>query len=164
MAHRIVACAGGFGSLQNPMKFLPYFGGPAVWIPNGPRRPAAHRRWADARNSMAAGDQQFPRRTTRQNGPNEDIAMIGDNRQTARSSPRIRPVRVMRMREVVRAEGLEPPQLSSLEPKSSASTNSATPARRASSSTAMPRAAAYNMRHSLAAIIRARRRRPQPRR
>jgi hypothetical protein len=30
--------------------------------------------------------------------------------------------------EVVRAEGLEPPQLSSLEPKSSASTNSATPA------------------------------------
>jgi hypothetical protein len=28
----------------------------------------------------------------------------------------------------VRAEGLEPPQLSSLEPKSSASTNSATPA------------------------------------
>jgi hypothetical protein len=32
--------------------------------------------------------------------------------------------------KVVRAEGLEPPQLSSLEPKSSASTNSATPARR----------------------------------
>jgi hypothetical protein len=30
---------------------------------------------------------------------------------------------------MVRAEGLEPPQLSSLEPKSSASTNSATPAR-----------------------------------
>ncbi len=30
---------------------------------------------------------------------------------------------------VVRAEGLEPPQLSSLEPKSSASTNSATPAK-----------------------------------
>jgi hypothetical protein len=30
--------------------------------------------------------------------------------------------------EMVRAEGLEPPQLSSLEPKSSASTNSATPA------------------------------------
>ena len=29
---------------------------------------------------------------------------------------------------MVRAEGLEPPQLSSLEPKSSASTNSATPA------------------------------------
>jgi hypothetical protein len=29
---------------------------------------------------------------------------------------------------LVRAEGLEPPQLSSLEPKSSASTNSATPA------------------------------------
>ena len=29
---------------------------------------------------------------------------------------------------VVRAEGLEPPRLSSLEPKSSASTNSATPA------------------------------------
>src|SRR5438128_393161 len=30
---------------------------------------------------------------------------------------------------VVRAEGFEPPQLSSLEPKSSASTNSATPAK-----------------------------------
>jgi hypothetical protein len=30
---------------------------------------------------------------------------------------------------LVRAEGLEPPRLSSLEPKSSASTNSATPAR-----------------------------------
>jgi hypothetical protein len=30
--------------------------------------------------------------------------------------------------KMVRAEGLEPPQLSSLEPKSSASTNSATPA------------------------------------
>jgi hypothetical protein len=34
---------------------------------------------------------------------------------------------------LVRAEGLEPPQLSSLEPKSSASTSSATPARTASS-------------------------------
>src|SRR5947209_7199319 len=33
------------------------------------------------------------------------------------------------VRVVVRAEGLEPPQLSSLEPKSSASTNSATPAK-----------------------------------
>ena len=30
--------------------------------------------------------------------------------------------------KMVRAEGLEPPQLSSLEPKSSASTSSATPA------------------------------------
>src|SRR4029077_10598473 len=33
-----------------------------------------------------------------------------------------------RCRRLVRAEGLEPPQLSSLEPKSSASTSSATPA------------------------------------
>src|SRR6202035_4378956 len=40
------------------------------------------------------------------------------------------PVIVMRKRcrRLVRAEGLEPPQLSSLEPKSSASTSSATPA------------------------------------
>src|ERR1700754_1692080 len=35
---------------------------------------------------------------------------------------------------LVRAEGLEPPQLSSLEPKPSASTSSATPAQRTSSS------------------------------
>jgi hypothetical protein len=34
---------------------------------------------------------------------------------------------------LVRAEGLEPPQLSSLEPKPSASTSSATPAQRSSS-------------------------------
>jgi hypothetical protein len=38
---------------------------------------------------------------------------------------------------LVRAEGLEPPQLSSLEPKSSASTSSATPALLASSPAAM---------------------------
>jgi hypothetical protein len=44
MAHRIVAYAGGFGILQNPMKFLPYFGGPAVGILRAPKRPAAHRR------------------------------------------------------------------------------------------------------------------------
>jgi hypothetical protein len=36
---------------------------------------------------------------------------------------------VKRCVRLVRAEGLEPPQLSSLEPKSSASTNSATPAK-----------------------------------
>src|SRR5258708_7548485 len=50
---------------------------------------------------------------------------------------------------VVRAEGLEPPQLSSLEPKSSASTNSATPARRhqraSRSRQAPPGGAAYIM-------------------
>jgi hypothetical protein len=47
---------------------------------------------------------------------------------------------VMRKRcqRVVRAEGLEPPRLSSLEPKSSASTSSATPARIASCPAAMP--------------------------
>src|SRR6516225_1667487 len=47
-------------------------------------------------------------------------------------------------KRLVRAEGLEPPQLSSLEPKSSASTNSATPAVIASNPAAMPRAAAYS--------------------
>src|SRR5712675_3365838 len=43
-----------------------------------------------------------------------------------------------RCQRLVRAEGLEPPQLSSLEPKSSASTSSATPARIASCPAAMP--------------------------
>ena len=56
--------------------------------------------------------------------------------------------------DLVRAEGLEPPQLSSLEPKSSASTNSATPAKRAPCLAAMPRAAIYNMCRRLAAILR----------
>ena len=51
-----------------------------------------------------------------------------------------------RWKRLVRAEGLEPPQLSSLEPKSSASTSSATPALIASIPAAMPRAAAYSMR------------------
>ena len=45
-----------------------------------------------------------------------------------------------RCRRLVRAEGIEPPQLSSLEPKSSASTSSATPAGSISPA-AMPRAA-----------------------
>src|SRR3954463_1093005 len=47
-------------------------------------------------------------------------------------SQRTRLSRIRRANAVerlVRAEGLEPPQLSSLEPKSSASTNSATPAK-----------------------------------
>ena len=48
-------------------------------------------------------------------------------------------------KRLVRAEGLEPPQLSSLEPKSSASTSSATPAEVHPGPAAMPRAAAYNM-------------------
>jgi hypothetical protein len=41
MAHRIVVCAGGFGRLQNPMKFLPYFGGSVAGILKlpGDRRP-----------------------------------------------------------------------------------------------------------------------------
>jgi hypothetical protein len=43
---------------------------------------------------------------------------------------------------LVRAEGLEPPQLSSLEPKSSASTSSATPARQAFSGADLTFAAA----------------------
>jgi hypothetical protein len=55
-------------------------------------------------------------------------------------------------KRLVRAEGLEPPQLSSLEPKSSASTSSATPAEKASGPAAMPRAAAYNMRPSARSI------------
>src|SRR3954451_431667 len=46
------------------------------------------------------------------------------------------------MRAVVRAEGLEPPRLSSLEPKSSASTSSATPAR---ARPIPPGGAAYSM-------------------
>ena len=50
---------------------------------------------------------------------------------------------------LVRAEGLEPPRLSSLEPKSSASTSSATPAGIASYPAAMPRARAYSMRTSV---------------
>src|SRR4249920_3110614 len=54
-----------------------------------------------------------------------------------------------RCRRLVRAEGLEPPQLSSLEPKSSASTSSATPADSIIGPAAMPRAAAYNMQPQL---------------
>jgi hypothetical protein len=50
---------------------------------------------------------------------------------------------------LVRAEGLEPPQLSSLEPKSSASTSSATPAEKALGPAAMLGAAAYNMSPSV---------------
>jgi hypothetical protein len=46
---------------------------------------------------------------------------------SAETCPKI--VMVKRYVRLVRAEGLEPPQLSSLEPKSSASTNSATPAK-----------------------------------
>jgi hypothetical protein len=40
-----VACAGGFGRLQNLMKFLPYFGGPATGILRTPsdRRPIGDR-------------------------------------------------------------------------------------------------------------------------
>ena len=38
-------------------------------------------------------------------------------------------LRKVRTAPLVRAEGLEPPRLASLEPKSSASTNSATPAK-----------------------------------
>jgi hypothetical protein len=41
--------------------------------------------------------------------------------------PEIRHLQTL-LKRLVRAEGLEPPQLSSLEPKSSASTSSATPA------------------------------------
>ena len=48
-------------------------------------------------------------------------------------------------RGVVRAEGLEPPRLSSLEPKSSASTSSATPAKGASEPRPPPGGAAYIM-------------------
>jgi hypothetical protein len=43
----------------------------------------------------------------------------------------------------VRAEGLEPPRLSSREPKSRASTNSATPAKGASTPNGQPGGAAY---------------------
>jgi hypothetical protein len=50
----------------------------------------------------------------------------------AETDPKI--VMVKRCVRLVRAEGLEPPQLSSLEPKSSASTNSAMPAKNIMSS------------------------------
>jgi hypothetical protein len=45
---------------------------------------------------------------------------------------------------VVRAEGLEPPRLSSREPKSRASTSSATPAEGTSPPNGQPGGAAYN--------------------
>jgi hypothetical protein len=51
---------------------------------------------------------------------------------------------------VVRAEGLEPPRLSSREPKSRASTNSATPAKGASPPNGQPGGAAYNSTKPLA--------------
>ena len=56
---------------------------------------------------------------------------------------------------LVRAEGLEPPRLSPLEPKSSASTNSATPARKALRGTAFGRAArliSWHLRDALTKI------------
>ena len=68
-----------------------------------------------------------------------DIALFGT------CPPEIRHSQTL-LQRLVRAEGLEPPQLSSLEPKSSASTSSATPALIASIPAAMPRAAAYSMR------------------
>jgi hypothetical protein len=44
------------------------------------------------------------------------------------ATPGAAPLKRVSDRTVVRAKGLEPPRLASLEPKSSASTNSATPA------------------------------------
>src|SRR5579872_4296079 len=52
-----------------------------------------------------------------------------DRTKTGSEASRDCPAGPAACRSVVRAEGLEPPQLSSLEPKSSASTNSATPAK-----------------------------------
>src|ERR1700733_10927760 len=51
---------------------------------------------------------------------------------------------------LVRAEGLEPPRLSSREPKSRASTNSATPAKGTSPPNGQPGGAAYNSTKPLA--------------
>jgi hypothetical protein len=51
---------------------------------------------------------------------------------------------------MVRAEGLEPPRLSSREPKSRASTNSATPAKGASTPNGQPGGAAYISTNPLA--------------
>jgi hypothetical protein len=68
----------------------------------------------------------------------DSVNLVGARRQSRRRwfgesislSEHVVPQFVMRKRwrRLVRAEGLEPPQLSSLEPKSSASTSSATPA------------------------------------
>src|SRR5450432_3173596 len=63
-----------------------------------------------------------------------DIVNLVDARQKARAGGSVDPKQILqqssckRCQRLVRAEGLEPPQLSSLEPKSSASTSSATPA------------------------------------
>jgi hypothetical protein len=34
-------CAGDFGDFQNPLKFLPYLGGPAIEVSRIPKQPAA---------------------------------------------------------------------------------------------------------------------------
>jgi hypothetical protein len=45
-ARGIGPCTGGFSGLRNPLKFLPYFGGPAVDVARAPTATGADRQWA----------------------------------------------------------------------------------------------------------------------